>query len=577
MKTPKKRAHLWKIGVILCLFVVLGVLATACGTAQVEETEVTEVVDESQAPEQANEEVVEVTRENTLIIAIPGLPHCVDVEFCVGPQFTSMEGQWNVKGMEYNKVPYPFEAVEFADPNNIPGFLYPDLDMSNLLPGVLESYELSNDGLTATYHIRPGVISFWGNELTSEDVMWGVDKAHALNATSLFFMGVANADKPGQWKAIDKYTVQITSDTPMAMVGKMNILVDWGNFFYTDSTELKKHTTTEDPWGSEWLETNTAGFGPYQITSWEPGKQIIMEANQNFWEGPLSIQKIIWLVVPESSSRIALLKAGEVDIVEGLAPDEIESLANEEGVRVAGVRSNAEFLIITSNSVEPFDNILVRQAINYAIPREDIIGLYKGLAVEWQGVLPAIFPGYFTRNDYDYNLDKARELLEEAGYAEGFEIPISYSSGDPIQEQVAIAIQTSLREINIDATLQKLPPAALADLAESHTAEFAFWVDAPFLPDPNFDDMIWYKSGFIANWWDYNNEDVDRLLEECKLVVDWDERLACHKQLEDIVYSEAANGWVLSPDYLIAMRDNIEGWSWDPAMTYRIKDISFSE
>jgi peptide/nickel transport system substrate-binding protein len=234
-------------------------------------------------------------------------------------------------------------------------------------------------------------------------------------------------------------------------------------------------------------------------------------------------------------------------------------------------------MIVMSNKVEPFDNMLVRKAINYAIPREEIIGLYAGLGVEWQGVLPYIFPGYFPRHEYDYDLHKARELLEEAGYGEGFEVPISYNSGVAIQEQVAIAIQTSLREIGIEASLQKLPPAALTDLVESHKAKFAFWVDAPFLPDPNFDDMIWYKSGFIANWWDYENEEVDRLLEECKLVVDWHERIACHKQLEDIVYADSPHGWVLSPDYLVAMRDNVQGWTWDPAGTYRIKDITIGD
>jgi peptide/nickel transport system substrate-binding protein len=563
--------YFWGVVIILLTLALLGV---AC---QPVPADVPTESAETQAPAQTSDESSESAVKDTLIIAIPGLPNCVDVEFCVGPQFVSMEGQWNVKGLEYNQIPYPYPAVDFADPNQIPGFTYPDIDLDNLEPGVLESCELSDDGLTATYHIRPGVMSFWGNELTSDDVMWGVEKAHSLDATSLFFMGVANADQPGQWRAVDKYTVEITSETPMAMICKMNILTDWGNFFYSDSTELQNHVTEDDPWASEWLETHTAGFGPYQITSWEPGKQIVMEANPNFWEGPLPIKKIIWLVVPESSSRVALLKAGEVDIVEGLAPEEIESLSGEPGVVAAAVRSNSEFLIVMSNNIEPFDNAQVRQAMNHAIPREEIITLYKGLAEEWQGVLPLVFPGYFDRHEYDYDLEKARQLLEEAGYADGFEVPISYNAGDPIQEQVAIAIQTSLREIGVEATLQKLPPAALTDLVESHTAEFAFWVDAPFLPDPNFDDMIWYKSGFLANWWDYENPEVDRLLEECKLVVDWDERIACHKQLEDIVYADSPHGWVLSPDFLIAMRDNIEGWNWDPGMTYRIKDISFTE
>ncbi|GAH67639.1 unnamed protein product, partial [marine sediment metagenome] len=269
-----------------------------------------------------------------------------------------------------------------------------------------------------------------------------------------------------------------------------------------------------------------ASFGPYHITQWDSGNQVVMELNPNYWREEPAIKKIIWKVISESANRVALLKSGDVDIAEGLSPEELVNLDRDPNVNVVAVRGNYEFFIIYNHLEKPFDDVRVRKAINCAIPREKIANdIFKGLAVPWQSVIPSTYEGYQEYDAYTFDLAKAKELLVEAGYSDGFDLPISYSEGNPVLEQVAILLKDTFKELNIDVTLNALPPAAAADLVLSSTCKFCFWMDAPFLPDVNFAIMIWHKSDIASDWQNYKNPEVDRMISECNLVVDSQERL----------------------------------------------------
>ena len=115
------------------------------------------------------------------------------------------------------------------------------------------------------------------------------------------------------------------------------------------------------------------GFGAYKVTEWTPGKRAVMEPNEHYWRGAPKIKKIIWLVVPESSGRLALLEKGQVDVAEELSPDEMLSLKDSQAARPVAVRGNRLMWLILNNKMKPFDDVRVRQAINYLVPRDEIV------------------------------------------------------------------------------------------------------------------------------------------------------------------------------------------------------------
>jgi ABC-type transport system substrate-binding protein len=174
-------------------------------------------------------------------------------------------------------------------------------------------------------------------------------------------------------------------------------------------------------------------------------------------------------------------------MAEALSADEIASLVDKAGVNPVAVRSNLGFYAILNAAKPPFDKKEVRQAINYAIPRQSVVdSVFKGLANYWEGVYPSVYPGYVHFNTYKYNLQKAKSLLGKAGFADGFSTRISFSSGEPLAENIAVIVQSSLRNIGVEASLQKLPPAAHSDLVSSRKAEFALFSNFPIQPDPNY-------------------------------------------------------------------------------------------
>jgi peptide/nickel transport system substrate-binding protein len=421
------------------------------------------------------------------------------------------------------------------------------------------------------YHLRKGVKSAVGNEFTADDVLWRVERAHTMKAIGSFLQNAANADDPKQWQKVDDHTVRIVSDKPMPLICKILTNLYW---YWYDSTEAKKHATADDPWASNWAANAVVAFGPYQIKSWEAGRRVVMEANPNYWQGVPAIKRIIYQVVPESANRVALLRQGKVDLVEGLSPDEAVGLASAPGVRVAAVRGNQSIYLVMNNSKAPFDNEKVRQAIDYAIPRDQIVAdIYRGLAVKWEGVMPSVYPGYVEFSAFKTDIAKSKQLMQEAGAGAGFPITLAYSAGDPVQENIGILMKSTLAQLNIAVELRKLPVAAHSDLVQSKKADFALWIDFPIQPDPNYSLRLLYLTGNAVNYQNYHDPEVDRILQEGASIVDTAERNAAHKPAEERIHDSATLGWIAEPFYVNAMSDKLEGWKWFTTQYYKVSEM----
>jgi peptide/nickel transport system substrate-binding protein len=511
---------------------------------------------------------------DTLVIAIPGTPQGIDLDRNSGPQSWTIAAQTLDLGMEWARVPYPYPPDSGIDNNKIPGFTHPAYTKQTAVPGLVQRCELTNDGREAVYHLRRGVISGMGNEFTADDVLWRVQRALANKAIGHFMLAAANAAQSSQWQKVDKYTVKITSPTPMPLICLINTNEYWT---YPDATEAKKHVSNADPYANDWFPFNGNGFGPYYVTKWAPGQLVELDANKHYWGGAPVIKKIIYKVVPESANRVALLASGTVQMAEGLSPDDVISLSKKEGVSVAAVRSNLSIYVVMNNKEKPFDNVKVRRAINYAIPRGDIVRqVYRGLAHEWQGVMPSTYPGYVKFTGYTQNLAKAKELLSEAGYPDGFKETLTYNSGDPVQASVGVVIQTALKKIGVDLKLQPQPPGPYSDLVQSKKARFGLWLDFPIQPDPNYSLRLLYLTGNAVNYQNYSNPKVDAALERCVSFVG-PTRLACHEPVEKTIFDDAPLGWIAEPDYLIGLSDKLAGWGWYTTQYYRVGTMSYAK
>lgn len=514
--------------------------------------------------------------KDTMIIAIPGTPPGIDPDTQSAPQMWTIGAQlYGQLGMRWGQAKYSVQQ-SVADPNKVPGFWVANTDMTTIQPGLIESCTMASDGGKITLKLRTGAKSAVGNEFTSADIIFGINRSAATKAIGYFFAGVGGAQDPAQWKAVDKYTVEITKKDA-SMYNFCGLLTHLGAApsWMMDSVEVKKHMTADDPQAAKWINTQGSWFGPYYITDWEAGKQVVLEANPNWYGNPLAIKKIIYQVIPESANRIALLKAGKVDLIEGISPEEAAALDGQPGIRPVAVQSNKQFFAVMDESKPPFSDPKVREALNLSVDRQSIVdSVYKGLGYPYQGFIPVTFPGFQEFHGYDYNIAKAKQLLADAGYPNGFKTELSYSSGSPEEEQVAIIWQSSLAQIGVEVTLKKLPTSAISNLVFQKNATFAFWEDAPFLPDPVFSLMLWYASFSPAQFNHFTDPKVDQGVQQCLNVAPGPDRTKCASDLAAYISTVSPLVNIDAPYFIYAVTDKVSGANFNFGLSYVVETMT---
>jgi peptide/nickel transport system substrate-binding protein len=336
-------------------------------------------------------------------------------------------------------------------------------DLYDFEPVLAESYEVSDDQLTYTFHLRKGVKSVQGNELTADDVLWSYERKWNSTsiAPSISLPGIT--DPSTQLKKIDDHTVSWTVAEPghgfplMAVISKIS-----GEIY--DSDYLKTKETADDPYAVNWSNTNgNYGFGPYIMDTYEDGSQITYHANPDYALGKPAVDRIIQRVVPDAANRAQLVKSGDADVAVQLRPADVADMASDSNLKTYSVDTNNFVWLYISNKNAPFDDIKVRQALFYAIPYQQIIDqVYKGRANPVVGLLDPNAPGYDDTGLLEQNYDaaKAKELLAEAGVTTPVEFTITMSNAVPDLQEVAIQMQSAAEEAGFKINIEVLPPAA---------------------------------------------------------------------------------------------------------------------
>jgi peptide/nickel transport system substrate-binding protein len=218
----------------------------------------------------------------------------------------------------------------------------------------------------------------------------------------------------------------------------------------------------------------------------------------------------------------------------------------------------------------------VRRAMNYAFPQAQVMkAVFQGLADPLRGCMPNIYPGYVDGlYTYDYNLDKAKELLAKAGLGGGFKTTLAYNAGDPVQEPIAIIYQTALRQVGVELELKKVPAGSFYNAVTERKQPMIFYVDSPWCPDPGYSLTLYFASKSYVNYSNYANAEVDKLLADTAATADDKARLEMTKKAQEIIMSEAPWTFVAYPNYTMARKANLKGWTYYTSNNIRFQDFS---
>lgn len=486
--------------------------------------------------------------KSILVVAGPRTPESLDQEY--PPTEATHEARRNI-----------YERLLAYDTKTSDGVQVENFD--KIVGGLAESWEVSPDKTTITFKLRKGVKSFVGNELSADDVMWSFARGWNRNATFHWYMtqilGVKNFDDA--FKKVDAMTVKVTLPKTSPLIERIWINNDLG---ILDSTELKKHVTADDQWGSRWLSTHSASFAPYQVTKFQSGQEVIYEANANYYRGASKLKKIIFREMPTSANRLAALQAGAIDVAEWLSPRELATLEKNPQIKVWSVYGNYIHRIEMNNNSAPFNNTKVRQALNYLVPREDILkAVYYGKARATKSPISEIYPSYTDQYfKYTQDVQKAKTLLKEAGLTDGFKTQLGYRTGDQIEEEIAVILKTAFARAGVDVELLKLPASTLVERYSKGTIPMYFFRDMAIVPDAAYVANLWLNSESLINYPKFKNAEVDRLINDGLSSNDAAKRDAGMKRVQEIVVEQAPWVFLMNPGYQLATRANVAGYSW---------------
>lgn len=494
-------------------------------------------------------------RAKTLVIAAPATPLSLDVENSLSLGTIDTVGAFYEYLIGFATVPDPkVKGVMREDlkPNaSLPGGY-------NLRGGLAESWVFAPDGKSVRFTLRKGVKSNWGNELTAQDVKYTFDRKFEVKGAGAFMtfvMGLPNKDAV---VVEDKYVVSFRLEKPNAIL--MIVCGHLANPIF-DSVKCRQMATADDPWARKFLDTNVAGFGPYDLKEMKRGQQMVAVSRKDYHGAKPFFETVIFREVPASATRLQLLQGGAVDIAQNLSPTEMRSLAGHPKATVTSVEASQMLWVELNAAMKPLDNVKVRQALNYAMPKDEIVKtILQGYGKKMTAFMPEFYPGATNKfYGYDHDLVKAKALLAEAGVADGFSTTLAYNAGNPIEEPIAIMYQTALKKIGVTVDLKKLPAGTFFDSLVKRTEPMIFNLDAPWTPDPGFALNLYFQSGSFIDFSNYKNEKVDALIKQSLTTLVEAERMAAVTEAQKIVNDEAPWALIANPGFHLAHAKDIGG------------------
>ncbi|MBO8141524.1 MAG: ABC transporter substrate-binding protein [Firmicutes bacterium] len=438
-------------------------------------------------------------------------------------------------------------------------------------PELATGWTVSDDGRVWTFTLRETARFADGTPVDAEAVAYSFNRLMAIGE------GPADAFPTlEKVEAVGPYTVRFTLSEPFAPF----LLTLANNGAGIVNPRLAEHEVAGDL-GRGYLAEHTMGSGPYQVERWEKDQQIRLVPNPHY-DGPQpAFRMVVFQVIKDPSARRLQLERGDIDIAEALPLDQLERLRGAAGIRVEDHASLRVTYLYLNNRRPPLNDPRVRRAISYAVDYQAIIdGVMLGNAVQMRGPVPA---GMWSHDpelfQYRRDLEKARALLAEAGLSDGVTLGYLYSPVYPEWEQIGLALQAQLAEAGIRLELEPFAYATMRERLGAGEFDIAVGNWTPDFADPYMFMNYWFDSdfgGLPGNRSFYSNPEVDRLIRQAAVMTDIRERTRLYQEAQRIVVDEAAYVYLYQQGYQVAMRDNVEGYVFNPMLLdiYNLETMS---
>lgn len=425
-----------------------------------------------------------------------------------------------------------------------------------------ESYTVSEDKLTWTFKLKEGVKFHNGKELTAEDVkgtydrfMPGSEEAARLNVTERTKMFVSV-------DIIDKYTVSITTNEPY---GPMLASLASSYLSIMDPDVIAEYgVNTGD------FPESSIGTGPYKIVSWQKGQELVVERFDDYFGEKAKIKTVKTRIVPEAASRVIALENGEVDLIKQFPAEDMDRFQADPNINLVKQPSVGARMFEFGCNDPIISNTKVRQAISYAVDRDEFIeGLFPGLTYPSTGPITPVVWGYYNFGKIEQDQEKAKQLLVEAGYPNGFDTKIITTPRYDKGVELAEILSAQLSEVGINAKIEVIEWSVLVPMWSGITREE---FDQPMFIMGAGTSMMDADGAFRGlytttetgtnerSYGFYSNAEVDKLIHDGMKETDSEKRYEIYKKAQEILYFEDPPGiWLFDRYSFAASRSNLKG------------------
>ena len=434
-----------------------------------------------------------------------------------------------------------------------------DLDDNGVpQPMLAESWERPNDK-TIIFHLRKGVKFHNGDEMKASDVKFSLERALAAPEVSHILTGINGVE------VLDDYTVKVTTEKPMAAI--------LNNLAHTTIAILSEKATKEagDKFGQ-----NPVGSGPYKFVSWQSGDRVTLEAFPEYWQGEAPIKNVVFRNIVEETNRTIGLETGELDIIYDIQGMDKNKLKDDDRfVVIEGPQVSMTYLGFNMKKA-PYDNPKVREAISYAIDQKPIIDtVFLGAGEAANSIIGPNVWGYYDVEKYTQDIEKAKALLAEAGYPDGFKAKI-WVNDNPVRRDTAVILQDQLKQIGIDLAIETVEWGAFLDgtARGDHEMFLLGWGTVTRDPDYGIYELVSTTTmGSAGNRSFYSNPTVDKLLEEGRTELDPEKRKAIYKEIQEIIRKDIPMYMIIYPLQNVVTQKNIKNFKLDSAQSHKIYGV----
>jgi len=432
----------------------------------------------------------------------------------------------------------------------------------DLKPLLATAWEYNDDYTQLTLTIRDGVKFHDGSTLDAEVVKAGLERSMTIGQGESFFLDPIDSIETPDTNTV---VINLKSSAPEFVLGLSRIFIPSNN-------AVNEHDVDGDL-GQNWFAENAAGTGPYAMTEWVKGQTITLSGFDDYWQGwdGKHVDEYKLRVVAEPATQRLLIEQGECDYADSITRDDVTALSSNSDIKIEEHTAPSPFYIAMNTQKGPLADVRVREAMQYALDYDAVIeqAMSGHASMAW-GALPTSFPQHLdTQPKPEYNLEKAAEMLKEAGYEPG-ELELTFMYLEPwIHEKSSgLVLQAGLAEIGVKLNLEPQPWATIVERhanPDTRPDMSMYTVYAP-TPSPNSIFFPMFHSG--SNHWSYfgyNNPEVDKLLEEASTIIDDEARDQAYRDLQQLIADDYPAIYAFQENEIQVFGSNVNGYEYRPA------------